>query len=141
MDAIIEIVDHTDVTKVEDEVKTATRSSEELAESIDREVHILQYKLDHCRRLLQGSFSDTTGSHIILEKWNSSRLELKKRLFNLKFIAKHLLQHMNDSNLNAVMVILIISSSYLTNPYPISYVKCIITCMTWINKLKSSIIL
>ncbi len=33
----------------------AVSEAEAVAESIDEEIHTLQYKLDHCRRLLQGS--------------------------------------------------------------------------------------
>jgi zinc transporter ZupT len=103
MDTMIENI--INVVDQSGDVNVATRLSEELAENIDKECHILQYKLDHCRRLLQGSFSDL-GNNITVDKWKDidSRNELRKRLYNLSFIAKHLIEHMDDSNLNAAIL-------------------------------------
>lgn len=100
MDKIIEIVDAGDSNDNEEDKRRATRLSEELSENIDRECHLLQYKLDFCRRLLQGSFTTIGGSET-LEKWGYSRLELKKRLFNLKYIANHLLEHIVSGSIDA----------------------------------------
>lgn len=62
---------------------------------------MLQYNLDNCRRLLQGSFSGL--GNVTLDKWRDveSREKLLTTLFNLKFVAEHILEHMDEQNLDA----------------------------------------
>ena len=77
---------------------------EEIAENIDRECHMLQYNLDNCRRLLQGSFSGL--ANVTVDKWRDveSRGKLLTGLYNLKFIAEHILEHMDEQNLDVFVL-------------------------------------
>jgi len=66
--------------------------AEELAETIDEEIHKLQYKLDHCRRLLQGSECGVFHGPSWL---NSEKLEgVKAHISELGESVEHLLEHM-----------------------------------------------
>jgi zinc transporter ZupT len=66
--------------------------AEELAEIIDEEIHKLQYKLDHCRRLLQGSECGVFHGPSWL---NSEKLEgVKGHISELGESVEHLLEHM-----------------------------------------------
>lgn len=82
--------------------------SENIAESIDEQTHSLQYKLDHCRRLLQGSESDvnhdttSTGTSIWL---NDDRKQfLQKYLKVLRGNAEHLVEHIQEPVLDRHVV-------------------------------------
>jgi zinc transporter ZupT len=85
--------------------------AELLAEQVDESIHQLQYKLDHCRRLLQGSESlhstspsppggaggDGTGSSSSISRWlteNKKQL-IVKEMNVLSTIAKHLMGHLS----------------------------------------------
>jgi hypothetical protein len=61
---------------------------------------MLQYNLDNCRRLLQGSFSGL--ANITVDKWKDveSRQKLLTGLYHLKFVAEHILEHINEENLD-----------------------------------------
>ena len=82
---------------------------EAIAEKIDEEVHLLQYKLDHVRRLLQGSesegFCNTAATPAGGNKrrqtsnWvtEERKLVMKKKLSKIKLTAEHLLEHINEA--------------------------------------------
>ena len=72
-------------------------------ELIDQEVHQLQYRLDHARRLLQGSESDLSASPKSSrprvspnssQKWVEKRDRIEEILTALKTMAFHLLEHL-----------------------------------------------
>ncbi|KAJ1433638.1 hypothetical protein B484DRAFT_447182 [Ochromonadaceae sp. CCMP2298] len=76
-----------------------TRQTEDIAERIDEEIHTLQYKLDHCRRLLQGSEADTANAHFTTgSKWvtEERKIFMKKRLVKLRYTVEHLVEHINE---------------------------------------------
>jgi hypothetical protein len=66
----VELVDSVKMMELKSEellekgAELTTRQTEDIAERIDEEIHLLQYKLDHCRRLLQGSESDTLNAEV-----------------------------------------------------------------------------
>jgi len=82
-----------------DESVPKTRAEvEQLAEEIDERTHSLQYKLDHCRRLLQGSEVDVAGVSI---GYNSKvteekRKAIERRLELLKLTGEHLIEHLGE---------------------------------------------
>lgn len=84
------------------------KDSEQIAEEIDEAIHSLQYKLDHCKRLLQGSETDaelsiqgTTIVNTVLfdNGWSTDakRIQLKGRLNGLKATATHLVEHIKEA--------------------------------------------
>ena len=48
-----------------EDANLSQRDSENIAEKIDEEIHSLQYQLDHCRRLVQGSETEILGMSFI----------------------------------------------------------------------------
>jgi zinc transporter ZupT len=75
--------------------KMTVDMTETIAEDIDESVHILQYKLDHCRRLLQGSeVGERTRPTWVTE---DKKLAMKKRLIALRYTALHLVDHMKEA--------------------------------------------
>ncbi len=58
---------------------------------------MLQYKLDHCRRLLEGSeteqYSSQSSSTWITEE---KKANIRKGLTGLKYTVEHLLEHMDE---------------------------------------------
>lgn len=70
---------------------------ESIAEKIDEEIHALQYKLDHTRRLVEGSEAQIT--HTATATWvtEDRKVAMKQRLRNLKLIVDHTIEHINDT--------------------------------------------
>lgn len=77
------------------------RESEALAEEIDEAIHGLQYKIDHCRRLLQGSEVETTNQ-VNAKSWvtDEKKLAMKKRLVALRCTALHLMEHIDEDSID-----------------------------------------
>jgi len=77
------------------------RESEILAEEIDEAIHGLQYKIDHCRRLLQGSEVETS-SQVNAKSWvtEEKKLAMKKRLVALRCTANHLMEHIDEDGID-----------------------------------------
>jgi hypothetical protein len=71
--------------------------TEAAAEQIDEEIHRVQYKLDHCRRLLQGSETGL-GTYVIVSE--DQKVEMHGRLKSLKCDLAHLLEHFNTENID-----------------------------------------
>lgn len=84
--------------------------AELLAEQIDESVHQLQYKLDHCRRLLQGSESHKDNRIIDRKSWLTE--EKKYSIQNEVKILNHLVDHLMDH----------LSPNH-TIPHPHSFIK------------------
>eukprot|EP00595_Chromulina_sp_UTEXLB2642_P002390 CAMPEP_0196767874 /NCGR_PEP_ID=MMETSP1095-20130614/42065_1 /TAXON_ID=96789 ORGANISM="Chromulina nebulosa, Strain UTEXLB2642" /NCGR_SAMPLE_ID=MMETSP1095 /ASSEMBLY_ACC=CAM_ASM_000446 /LENGTH=545 /DNA_ID=CAMNT_0042136649 /DNA_START=42 /DNA_END=1683 /DNA_ORIENTATION=- len=82
-----------------EETNLTTKATEEIAEKIDEEIHSLQYKLDHCRRLIQGSESDVTGNAVVSWVTEERKLAIKQRLRNLKLIVDHIIEHIHESKM------------------------------------------
>jgi len=88
----------------------SVRQAEDIAEKIDEEVHMLQYKLDHVRRLLQGSESDVLTHHTFADGTQSPatshwvtedrKLSMKKKLRKIKGTVLHLVEHVNDPEID-----------------------------------------
>uniref|UniRef100_A0A7S3M8C8 Uncharacterized protein n=2 Tax=Spumella elongata TaxID=89044 RepID=A0A7S3M8C8_9STRA len=82
---------------------------EAIAEKIDEEVHSLMYKLDHVRRLLQGSESEhftsppaTNQKRRQTSNWvtEERKLGMKKKLSKIKLTAEHLLEHIDETQID-----------------------------------------
>jgi zinc transporter ZupT len=87
---------------------------ETVAEEIDEAVHTLHYKLDHCKRLLQGSeieihMTATTGAKdAVIVPLNSTgswvteakKHRIKGRLAGLKATVQHLVDHILEANID-----------------------------------------
>lgn len=69
--------------------------TEEIAEFIDQKIHDLHYKVDHCRRLIEGAESEiqTGRGSIVTEE---RKQIMQKRLSNLRSIVAHLIDHMRE---------------------------------------------
>ena len=89
------------------------RVTEDIAEQIDEAIHSLQYKLDHCRRLLEGSEIEVvrdgdgpggpgTFMTIVRNNWVSDtrKLQIKGRLAGLRATAQHLIEHVKESKID-----------------------------------------
>jgi zinc transporter ZupT len=82
--------------------------SEQIAEEIDEEIHSLQYKLDHCKRLLEGSEIEgvqpgsTKGLSMTFSTWvtDAKKHQIKGRLNGLKATAQHLLEHIREATID-----------------------------------------
>jgi hypothetical protein len=71
---------------------------ENLSEEIDEATHSLQYKLDHTRRLLEGSESLISGFAGPAKKMTAEKiLAMKRRLYILEASASHIIEHINVS--------------------------------------------
>jgi zinc transporter ZupT len=75
--------------------------AELLAEQVDESIHKLQYKLDHCRRLLQGSESSTTATtagntNSMISHWltDNKKQLIVKEMSILSTITEHLMGHL-----------------------------------------------
>jgi zinc transporter ZupT len=77
--------------------------AELLAERVDESVHTLQYKLDHCRRLLQGSECGREGHVDFRKTWltEEKKLAIRNEVKVLNHIAKHLMEHLGSDNINS----------------------------------------
>lgn len=77
-------------------------TAELLAEEIDESVHQLQYKLDHCRRLLQGSESGKDDKIDFRKTWltEDKKLAIKNEVKVLNHIVDHLMDHLSSDQIN-----------------------------------------
>jgi hypothetical protein len=74
--------------------------TEKIAEKCDEEIHKLQYLLDHCRRLLEGSELELKGK-VKPQMSEEEKHKLVSRLSNLKSTADHIFLHMQcDENMD-----------------------------------------
>lgn len=78
--------------------------SECIAEEIDESIHQLQYKVDHCKRLIQGSeaSNDDGNSTTLKNTWltDDKKIAMNKRLLVLECTANHLIEHLGVSHIN-----------------------------------------
>jgi len=74
---------------------TEAEQEEQLSEEIDEELHRVMYKLDHCRRLLEGS---ETGAPRAMPPEEKAALRL--RVGELKLALTHLQSHMDAPSLD-----------------------------------------
>jgi len=82
--------------------------TEKIAEEIDESIHSLQYKIDHCRRLLQGSeyteaLVNSNNNNIVDKKttWvtEDKKVAINKRLTVLRCTMNHLVEHLNEEKI------------------------------------------
>lgn len=80
-----------------------TVNEAQLAEEIDMETHNLQYKLDHCRRLLQGSEAELQGRlapmHVLMDPEHRSQAATLMR--SLKKLSNHIIFHVEDETFSS----------------------------------------
>lgn len=82
---------------LDDSVPKTRAEAEQLAEEIDERTHNLQYKLDHCRRLLQGSEVEVAGVAIGHNKVSEEKkMAIQRRLELLKLTGEHLIEHLGE---------------------------------------------
>lgn len=75
-----------------------------LSEQIDEATHMLQYKLDHTRRLLEGSECMLQGDNPSIFTMSQERIiAMRRRLRILDASARHIMDHMNVSYLRFQM--------------------------------------
>jgi len=78
------------------------KESDQLAEEMDMGVHNLQYLLDHCRRLLQGTefeFEGETEAPLLLSRMDDAKkAQMKRRVHVLVLAAEHILEHVTEHN-------------------------------------------
>jgi zinc transporter ZupT len=74
---------------------TEAVQEEELSEQIDEELHKVMYKLDHCRRLLEGS---ETGAPRAMA--SEEKTALRSKVSELKTALAHLQSHMSAPSLD-----------------------------------------
>jgi len=96
----------------------STRECEHIAEFMDEKVHVLQYKLDHTRRLLQGtettsenntSSNNLTALHTVGQQqsawFNEERKqEIVSDVAGLRNTIDHLLEHISEPELDKSVV-------------------------------------
>lgn len=85
-----------------------TSETEMLAEEVDQSIHQLQYQLDHCRRLLQGSeanMKNGMGSSA-LATWmtEEKKVAMHDRLKLLRLTAVHLVEHIKEDNIDEELI-------------------------------------
>lgn len=73
------------------------RDAEYLADELDSDIHRLQYQLDRCRRLLQGSGSDFAGIVPRLRVTEGSKERLRQTLSFLHFTANSVLEELTKT--------------------------------------------
>lgn len=82
---------------LDDSIPKTRSEAEQLAEEIDERTHNLQYKLDHCRRLLQGSEVEVAGVSIGYTKVPAEKKKaIERRLELLKLTGEHLIEHLSE---------------------------------------------
>jgi zinc transporter ZupT len=76
-------------------------TAELIAEEIDESVHQLQYKLDHCRRLLQGSECGKDDKIDFRKTWltDDKKLAIKNEVKVLNHIVEHLMDHLSSAHI------------------------------------------
>jgi zinc transporter ZupT len=91
----------------------SVKKKETIAEFIDEQVHAVQYKLDHCRRLLQGSEvellqnSEQNSNHINNAlSWvtDEKKERIRKGISGLKLMTEHLLEHISEAEINKTIL-------------------------------------
>jgi hypothetical protein len=81
--------------------------AERIAEEIDETIHQLQYQLDHCRRLLQGSEArmvSTTGENESSWLTDEKKQAMSDRLKLLKLTAVHLVEHVKEEHIDQELI-------------------------------------
>jgi len=98
MQAITEMETKSSMLTISD---LTVRQTEDIAEHIDEQVHMLQYKLDHCRRLLEGSETDQFNT-LSSSTWvtEERKVNIRKGLTGLRFTVEHLLEHINEQTID-----------------------------------------
>ena len=91
-------------TKMFDESLTDAET-EAIAEEIDETIHLMQYKIDHCRRLLQGSESNIVSKGK-KNSWlnDEKKMNIKKRITALRYTSDHLLEHLNEAYIDQFLI-------------------------------------
>lgn len=86
-----------------DEIMSASLSVfEELktAEEIDEAIHCLHYKVDHCRRLLEGAESEHAVSLAQNSRWPpGKKMEVHAKALELKMCVSHLIEHLETEEI------------------------------------------
>jgi len=76
------------------------KQSDLLAEEMDMGIHNLQYLLDHCRRLLQGTefeFEGADDAPLLFSQLDDAKKEqMKRRVHVLVLAAEHILEHVTE---------------------------------------------
>eukprot|EP01040_Poterioochromonas_malhamensis_P010505 gene10505-11436_t len=82
------------------------REQEEIAELIDEAIHSLQYKVDHTRRLLQGSEALVSDNpmHVSTLVSAEKNVNLEKNISGLRLIVEHILEHIQEPVLDRDVV-------------------------------------
>lgn len=79
----------------------SVEETEELTEAIDESIHLLQYKIDHSRRLLQGSETNNQSSpelksSAVVGLSDEKKIAMNKRLTVLRCTVNHLIEHLSE---------------------------------------------
>lgn len=71
---------------------------EELTEDIDKEVHLLQYKIDHVRRLLEGCGAPTSPHHSPTESWlnDNNKKRIHRNMSLLKILCSNIIDDLDN---------------------------------------------
>jgi zinc transporter ZupT len=81
---------------------------EELTEDIDKEVHLLQYKIDHVRRLLEGSGAEISPAHHLpTESWlnENNKKRIHRNMSLLKILCSNIIDDLdNHQNISTIML-------------------------------------
>lgn len=83
-----------------DDIDVLSISLNELTEEIDQEIHILQYKLDRCRRLLEGSGYHLTANVNRLWMQNQFKQRVLHQIHTLKSLGFHIRDHLDDNEIS-----------------------------------------
>ena len=75
-------------------------AEEELSEAIDEQIHLLHYKLDHTRRLLEGSESGSKST-----PFSGDKAAIVARVHEIKSSVEHLVDHFGASAFDAPTVL------------------------------------
>eukprot|EP01041_Mallomonas_annulata_P004408 gene4408-8771_t len=108
----LHIIEH--LTEMQDSITHITTISDQMlvressyideaksAETIDETVHELSYKLDHCRRLIQGAESTTKEEIFEKSRWpTAKKIEIHSNLLDLKRSVMHIIEHLQDDDIN-----------------------------------------
>lgn len=80
--------------------------TELLAEEVDEAVHKLQYQLDHCRRLLQGSEAKSRHHFTTMTSWltEEKKVAMSDRLKLLRLTAVHLVDHIREDQIDEDLI-------------------------------------
>jgi zinc transporter ZupT len=109
LDEVLQIIKTIEVksTTLSGEEPLDVPTQEELAEQIDECIHSLQYKLDHARRLLQGSETNNSSTpEALVSSWvtGERKAHIEKNINGLRLTVEHLLEHIQEPNLDKDVV-------------------------------------